>query len=148
MALPHQLGSFAMAARDAGDLVSVAFANDRAEGSMIQGMLETAGIPSVLEQVGVPGPQLGFGLLNPDGGPQRVMVHAGQAEAARALLVQTATPTEPNDGMEGGDLSYVEDTGGRKPRNYGLSGAYARIWAWSFGTMALAFGVFLLLRML
>jgi hypothetical protein len=35
---------------------------------------------------------------------------------------------------------------GRKPRDYGLLGAYARIWFWSVGAMALAFGIFLLLR--
>lgn len=107
---------------------------------MIQGLLESAGIPSVLQQVGIDGPQLGIGLLNPGGGSQRVMVRSDQAEAARALLAETAVPSEPEDWVE-------EETGGRKPRNYGLIGAYGRIWAWSLGAMGLAFGVFLLLRM-
>lgn len=39
----------------------------------------------------------------------------------------------------------AEEPEGRKPRNYGLIGAYGRIWAWSLGAMMLAFGVFLLL---
>lgn len=43
-------------------LVSVAFANDRAEGDMIKGLLESAGIPSVLQQTGVDGPRLGIGF--------------------------------------------------------------------------------------
>jgi len=55
--------------------------------------------------------------------------------------------SEPGAWVEGDDSSYVEETEGRKPRNYGLIGAYGRIWAWSLGAMALAFGVFLLLRM-
>jgi hypothetical protein len=55
------------------DLVSVAFANDRAEGDMIKGLLESAGIPSVLQQIGIDGAGLGIGLLNPGGGSRRVM---------------------------------------------------------------------------
>jgi hypothetical protein len=126
------------------DLVSVAFASDRAEGDMIQGLLDSAGISSLLQQAGINGPQIGIGLLNPGGGPQRVMVRSGQAEAARALLDEEA-PGEAGDWAEG-DSFTEEETGGREPRNYGLIGAYGRIWAWSFGAMVLAFGIFLLLR--
>ena len=129
------------------DLVSVAFANDRAEGDMIQGLLDSAGIPSVLQQVGVDGPQLGIGLLNPGGGSQRVMVRSDQAEAARALLGEAVVPSEPEDWVESDNSPYAEETEGQKPRNYGLIGAYGRIWAWSLGAMMLAFGVFLVLRM-
>jgi hypothetical protein len=129
------------------DLVSVAFANDRAEGDMIQGLLGSAGIPSTLQQMGVDGPQLGIGLLNPGGGSRRVMVRSEQAEAARALLAEAVVPGEPEDWVESDDLLYEEEPGRRKPRNYGLIGAYARIWAWSLGAMVLAFGIFLLLRM-
>jgi hypothetical protein len=114
---------------------------------MIQGVLETAGIPSVLEQMGINGPQLGFALLNAGGVPQRVMVRPDQAEEARELLAATtAVPSEPADWMESGEQPYAEGAEGRQPRNYGLAGAYARIWAWSLGSFALAFGVFLLLR--
>ena len=129
------------------DLVSVAFATSRPEGDMIQGLLDSAGIPSVVRQVGIDGPRLGFGLLNPSGGPQRVMVRSDQAEAARALLAEAVVTNEPEDWVESDDSPHAEEAEGRKPRNYGLIGAYGRIWAWSLGAMMLAFGVFLLLRM-
>jgi hypothetical protein len=73
------------------------------------------------------------------------MVRSDQAEAARALLEGTAV-NEPADSLTSDEYLEAEGATGRGPRNYGLAGAYARIWAWSFGTMALAFGVFLLLR--
>lgn len=128
------------------DLVGVAFANDRAEGEMIKGLLDSAGIPSVLQQVGVDGPRLGFGLLSPGGGSQRVMVRSDQAEAARALLGE-AVANGSEDWAESDSSLYAEESKGRKPRNYGLAGAYARSLAWSLGAMMLAFGIFLLLRM-
>jgi hypothetical protein len=127
------------------DLIGVAFANDRAEGDVIQGLLGSAGIPSVLRQVGIDGLQLGIGLLNPDGGSRRVMVRSDQAEAARALLGEAAVLSDPGDWVEA-DSPYAEEAAGRKLRNYGLVGAYGRIWAWSLSAMALAFAVFLLLR--
>lgn len=133
---------------DGRELVSVAHANDRIEAEMIQGLLEGAGIPSVLQHVGIDGPQLGFGLLNPGGGSRRVMVHAHQAEEASTLLAQTFTENEPENWAETADAVHPEETEGREPRNYGLIGAYARIWAWSFGLMALAFAVFMLLRLI
>jgi hypothetical protein len=129
------------------NLVGVAFASDRAEGDMIQGLLGSAGIPSALQKIGIDGPQLGFGLLNPGGGSRRVMVRIDQAEAARALLAEAVVSSEPGDWVESDNSPYEEETEGRNPRNYGLIGAYARIWAWSLGAMTLAFGVFLLLRM-
>lgn len=45
-----------------------------------------------------------------------------------------------------GDGVDEEPGSGREPRGYGLIGAYARIWAWSLAALALAFVVFLLLR--
>lgn len=137
----------AMGTGDGEKLVGVAYANDRVEAEMIRGVLESRGIPSVLQQVGVDGPALGFGLLNPDGGSQRVMVRAGQVEEARALLAETLAEGEEVDWTETANASHLEETSGRKPRGYGLAGAYARIWAWSFGAMALAFAVFMLLRL-
>lgn len=38
---------------------------------MIQGILESAGIPSALQHVGIDGPTVGVGLLNPGGGSKR-----------------------------------------------------------------------------
>ena len=67
---------------------------------MIQGLLDSAGIPSVVQQVGIDGPQLGFGLLNPSGGSQRVMVRSDQAEAARALLAEAVVTSEPEDWLD------------------------------------------------
>jgi hypothetical protein len=127
------------------ELVSVAFASDRAEAEMIKGLLDTAGIVSTVQQKGINGPQLGFGLLNPGGGAQQVLVRSDQAEAARALLEGTAV-NEATDSVGGDDYLEAEEASGGRARNYGLFGAYARIWVWSFGAMALAFGIFLLLR--
>jgi putative signal transducing protein len=131
------------------ELAGVAFAGDRAEGEMIKGLLESAGIPSILEPVGVDGPSLGHGLLGPGGGAQRVMVHAHRAEEARGLLATTVDvePGEPGEWADDGLLD-AESEGGRGPRDYGLAGAYARIWGWSLAALALAAGVFLLLRAL
>ncbi len=135
-----------MDAGDGAELVGVAYANDLAEGEMIKGLLESSGIPSVLQRVGIDGPSLGFGLLSPGGGSQQVMVHAHRAEEARALLATTLSESEQVDLTEISDLPYPGEPKRRKPRRYGLVGGYARIWAWSFGTMGLAFAVFLLLR--
>lgn len=128
------------------DLIGVAYANDRVEAEMIQGLLESAGIPSVLQHVGVDGPTLGIGWLNPGGGSRRVMVRAGELEEARALLAETLVTGEQEEWAEIPDALHPEERKLRKPRSYGLIGAYARIWAWSFGAMVLAFAIFLLLR--
>jgi len=113
---------------------------------MVKGLLDSAGIQSFLQQDGISGLQLGTGMLNPGGGPQRVMVRSDRAEAARAVIEEAVVRGDSGEWVETDSPSYSEPMDGRKPRNYGLIGAYARIWAWSFGAMALAFGVFLLLR--
>jgi hypothetical protein len=133
-----------------GDLVGIAFAKDQIEGQMIHGLLESAGIHSLLQQVGlnVDGPQLGFGLATRGfgGGPQRVMVHANQAERARALLAETLVEDGGEARPEVANAKYLEDAEGKKARNYGVFGAYARALLWSLGIMVAAFAVFLLLR--
>lgn len=136
-----------MDAREAEQLVGVAHANDRVEAEMIQGLLESAGIPSVLQPTGIDGPMIGVGWLNPGGGSRRVMVRAVESERAQALLAEALVEGEQTDWTDTANASHLEETGGRKPRGYGLVGAYARIWVWSFGLMALAFAVFLLLRL-
>jgi hypothetical protein len=100
----------------------------------------------VIPDIGIDGPSLGIGWLNPGGGSRRIMVRASQLEDARALLPEAPAEAEPQDWAELVNAPYGEEPARRGPRNYGLIGAYARIWAWSFGAMALAFGVFLLLR--
>ena len=132
----------------ATELIEVAFAGDEAEGLMIQALLEGQGIPSLQQQVSPSGPQLGYGLLNPGGGSRRVMVHAHRAEEARALLVE-ARSNDEQAVSEPVNARHLDETRrGRKPRDYGLIGGYARAYLWSFGALALAFGVFMLLRAL
>jgi hypothetical protein len=102
----------------------------------------------VLQHVGVDGPLLGIGLLNPGGGSRQVLVRADQSGEARALLTETLDEAERENWAETANATYLEEAAGaHKPRNYGLAGAYARIWAWSLGLMLLAFAVFLLLRL-
>jgi Putative prokaryotic signal transducing protein len=74
-----------------GDLVEVAFAGDPVQAEMLQGLLESAGIPSLLQPTGLSGLQLGLGRLYSGfgGGGQRVMVHAARLEQARQLLRDT-----------------------------------------------------------
>jgi hypothetical protein len=134
---------------DGRELVDVAFARDAVEAELIKGLLENAGIPSLLQQAGlnVDGPQLGFGLATRGfgGGPQRVMVHADRAQQARSLLSNTLIEDEGTS-PEIEAAEYLDDGGGGRARNYGVIGAYARAMAWSLLVMGTAFGVFLLLR--
>jgi hypothetical protein len=127
-------------------MVEIAFAGDEHQAAMIQALLEDAGIPSLQQQMGPSGPQLGYGLLSPGGGSRRVMVHPQRAEEARALLAESTAESE-RAVLEPLNAEYLEDAqGGRKkPRNYGLIGAYARAYLVAFGVMALIFGVWLLL---
>jgi hypothetical protein len=74
------------------------------------------------------------------------MVHANQAEAARAVLAESLLPGEADGWDVPVDADDTSEVPGRKPRSYNLIGAYARIWLWSFIAMGLAFAIFLLLR--
>lgn len=126
------------------ELERVAYANDRVEASMIQGLLDDGGIPSVLQALGLDGTQLGVGALTRN--PQRVMVRASQADAARTLLADALAEGEQELWPESLSPDDAEEPRGSKPRNYGLVGAYMRIYLWSFAIIAFALGVFLLLR--
>lgn len=123
------------------DLVQVIFADDLVEAEMVQGLLENAGIASILEPTGINGPLLGVGLLPHSS--QRVMVRASEADAARRLLAEIAVEKDQG-AAEPVNATYLQEGQGRGPRGYGLVGAYARIWLWSFAALAIAFGVFLL----
>jgi hypothetical protein len=127
------------------ELVEIAFVGDEYEAAMIQVLLEESGIPSLKQQVVPSGLQLGYGMLNPGGGSQRVMVHPHRAEEARALLAGASVEDE-NTAPEPVNAEYLADAEGRKPRSYSLIGAYARVTFWSIAAMALAFGTFVLLR--
>jgi hypothetical protein len=78
----------------AEELVAVAFAADAVEGAMIKGLLEGAGIPTFLRAsvAQVEGTELAFGMMSrgSTSGPQDVMVPAGRAEEAEAVLAATA----------------------------------------------------------
>jgi Putative prokaryotic signal transducing protein len=135
------------------EMVEVAFARDQVEAEMLQGLLETEGIRSMLQPTGINGPQVGYGVLYAGygGGAQRVMVWESQSETARGLLAGALVAEEPDgtDVSEIANAQYLEAAaGGRRPRGHGLVGGYARIWFWSFAAMAAAFGIFLLLRVL
>lgn len=139
-----------MATGGAEDLVKVAFANDPIEAEMIRGILEDAGIPSMLDPPGLVGPRFGYGLLTEgfDGGSRGVVVHAGRAEEARKLLAEVRSGGEEAT-PEIANARHLEDAqGGGRVRNYGALGAYTRASLWSVGIMALVFGIFLLLRAL
>jgi Putative prokaryotic signal transducing protein len=112
---------------------------------MIEGLLEGAGIRCLLQPTGIDGPLLGIGLL--PRGSQRVMVHASDAHAARSLLADALVEVEQESTAGIANARHLDDAMGRKPRNYGLIGAYARIWFWSLSAMGIAFGIFLLLRL-
>jgi hypothetical protein len=133
------------------EMVEVAFARDRVEGEMLQGLLETEGIRSMLQPTGISGPQVGYGVLYAGygGGGQRLMVWESDADAAGALLAGALVEEEP-DGADLSELANAQHleaaSGGHKPRGYGLVGGYARIYVWSLAAMAVAFGIFLLLR--
>lgn len=130
------------------DLVQVAWANDEGEAEVICGLLRSAGILSVQQQVGVNGPQLGYGLLSPGGGSRRILVHRNHAEAANAILAENMVADE-YEAPEPVNARYLEEAqGGRGPRNYGVIGAYARTFAVGFVVMALVSGVWVLFRVL
>jgi putative signal transducing protein len=128
-----------------GELTEVAFVGDEFQGKVIQALLEENGIPSLLQQVAPSGPQLGYGLMNPGGGARRVMVHAPNADRARALV--EAAAAEQGEAPEPVNAAHLEEGEGRRgPRNYGLIGGYARAYFWSILAMLGFFGVFLVLR--
>jgi putative signal transducing protein len=126
------------------ELVEVAYVSNAGEAAMVQGLLEEAGIPSMLQGVGFDGPRIGVAWV--PNAPQRVMVHAPRLEEARALIAKTLAENEGEALPEIANASYLEEAEGGKPRSYGLIGGMGRIYLVSFGAMAVAFGVFLLLR--
>jgi hypothetical protein len=77
-----------------------------------------------------------------------VMVHAHRAEEARKLLADAKVEDEQT-APEPVNARYLEEARGRGPRNYGVIGAYARMFLVALLAMlgfAVAFGVFMLLH--
>lgn len=130
---------------EADDLVEVAFVRNEGEAAMVRGLLETANIPSFLQGVGIDGPRVGVTWL--PNSQQRVLVHAQRADEARVVVERALAENEAEAWPDIANAEYLEeDTGGRKPRSYGLIGGMARIYAVSIGAMAIIFGVYLLIH--
>lgn len=113
---------------------------------MIKGLLQSAGIDSMVQRAGIGGLQAGTGLLNTGGHGSRVIVRADRADEARAVLAETLS--DPEGFPEPVNAEYLADAEGRRPRRYGLAGAYARIYLWSFVALAVAFAAFMVVRAL
>jgi hypothetical protein len=137
-----------MTTADGGDWVEVAFVANEGEASMVQGLLEGNGIPSLTKGIGVQGPRVGVGWL--PNNPHRVLAPSQRAEQARSLIERALAENEAEalaaPSVE--DLEEAAASRGRGPRGYGVIGAYARAWIWSAVAMALIFGLFLLFRAL
>lgn len=133
-----------------GELVEVAAARDAFQAGMLKGLLHDAGIPCMTRGYGVDGQLLGFGLLTQGGGPQQVLVHADRLEEARTVLAEVlAADDDPTTDAIAASERRLEYSGpGRKPRDYGLLGAYARIYLFSLLALAAMAGLYFLGRAL
>jgi hypothetical protein len=118
------------------ELVKVAFARGSVEARLIKGLLESEGIPCLLQSF--------------RGGGRAVMVHAGRAEDARALLAEAEARAETEaDSLP--DFATDEGLGAgfdRAPREPGPFGSHARGYLLALAILGLAFGAFLLVRAL
>lgn len=71
---------------------------DAVEGEMVRGLLESAGIPSMLRPAGIDWNRVATSILGGPGRPQRVMVHAGRLEEARAVIADTLVAEDEDEG--------------------------------------------------
>jgi hypothetical protein len=77
------------------ELVEAAFVRNEMEAEMIRGLLESAGIPSIVQAAGMfEGTRHGFGGVPVYGGAQKVMVHAHRLEDAQAVIAETLRDDE------------------------------------------------------
>lgn len=131
---------------DSGEApVQIAFAETREEAALIRGLLREEKIRSIAKQGALQGPSLGTGLLTSSS--RRIYVRPEDAAAARTLLAETMVedPAE-TEIPEPVNATYLEDARGRKPRDYNVFSAYARIWLVGLLGLGLAFVAFLLLH--
>lgn len=79
------------------ELAEAAFVSNEGEAEMVRGLLESAGIPSILQAAGMfEATRHGFGGGVPVyGGAQKVMVHAHRLEEAQAVMAATLDADEP-----------------------------------------------------
>jgi hypothetical protein len=131
---------------DGGRPIQVAYARDANEARIIKGLLQSAGIESMVQRAGISGLQVGTGLANTGGHGSRVIVRADRADEARTLLGDTLS--RPEAFPEPVNAKHLADSRGRGPRSYGISGAYTRIYLSALAFFAIAFLLFLLLRAL
>lgn len=125
--------------------VQIAYADTREEAALIRGLLREAKIKSIARQAGVEGGVGTSSLLTRS--PRRIYVRPEDAAAARTLLSETMVedPAE-TEIPEPVNATYLEDARGHTPRDYGVIGAYARIWVVGFVVLGLVLVVFLLLH--
>lgn len=83
---------------DGNEMIKVAWAEDEFKAQLIQGLLEDRGIPSVQQQLGIGGRQVGLGWPNPGGGDRNILVPADRAEEAQALLAETFAEERGSEG--------------------------------------------------
>jgi hypothetical protein len=117
-----------------GELVGVGFPRSPVEAQLIKGLLESEGIPCLLQSLR---------------GSRTVMVNAVHAEEARALLAEAEARAETEAGEaeslpDFGDSEDLEGSPGTAPRDLRPVGAGVNGWVLAFGVLGLAFGVFLL----
>jgi hypothetical protein len=126
-------------------LVQIAFADTREEAALIRGLLREDGIRSLAKQASINGPTLGAGLLTRSS--RRIYVRPDDAASARKLLAETMVEDPLADEIpEPANADHLADATGRKPRDYGVLGAYARFYLVAAIIIAVALGAFLVLR--
>lgn len=83
-------------------LEPAALVGSEAEAEMIRGLLESAGIPSILQAAGMfERVRHGFGGVPVYGGAQKVMVHAHRLDEAKAVLDASAEDDAASGDREG-----------------------------------------------
>jgi hypothetical protein len=127
------------------DLVEIAFAETREEAALIRGLLREEGVRSLAQQASLSGRALGSGLLT--NSSRRIYVRPEDAERGRSLLAETMVEDPFEDEIpESANATYLADATGRRPRNYGLGGFYARAGLVAFAVLAVVFLVLLVLH--
>jgi putative signal transducing protein len=80
------------------ELATATFVQSEVEAEMVRGLLESAGIPSIIQAAGMfEGSRHGFGGVPVYGGAQKVLVHAHRLEEAQTVI---ASAQSDEDGSE------------------------------------------------
>ncbi len=125
--------------------VQIAYADTREEAALIRGLLREEGIDCIARQAGVEGGVGTSSLLTRS--PRRIYVRPEDAAAARTLIAETMVEEPVEEEIpEPVNAAYLEGRGRRKPRDYNVVGAYARMYVVGFVLLGLILVVFLLLH--